>query len=293
MTWADWEAVDDFEFTDINYDKRTRLAGGRSARVTINRPKSLNAFTDHTVKELQTAFDDASNDPMVGVVILTGAGERAFCVGGDIKWEGVRTRAQFFMDDAPNRMLRFCRKPIIAVVKGYAIGGGNHMAYSCDFTIAAENAIFGQNGPRIGSPADGYIVRYLTSVVGAKKAREIWMLCRKYNAQEALSMGLVNTVLPVDEVDAEADRWCDEILSLNPTCIEILKATFDSEIDEMSGSLRRFVSLMAPDFPLGPDVLEAQSAFWEKRDPDFWKLRSGNGAGVPAAAATADTVGGG
>jgi dihydroxynaphthoic acid synthetase len=283
MTWGNWEATD-LGFEQIIYEKRTRDAGGRVARVTINRPKSLNAISDSTIAELQKAFDDASNDPMVGAVIFTGAGDRAFCAGGDIKWEGERTRAQFFMDDAPNRMLRFCRKPVIAVVKGYAIGGGNHLAYSCDFTIAAENAVFGQNGPRIGSPADGYIVRYLTSVVGAKKAREMWMLCRKYNAAQALEMGLVNIVLPIDEVDDEADRWADEILSLNPTCIEILKATFDSEIDEMSGSFRRFVSLMAPAFPLGPEVLEAQAAFWEKRQPDFWSLRggapaNGNGSG--------------
>lgn len=284
MTWGEWEDTE-FEFSDIRYEKRARLAGGKLARVMIDRQKSLNAFNDHTVTELQVAFDDASNDPMVGVVIFTGAGERAFCVGGDIKWEGVRTRAQFFMDDAPNRILRFCRKPVIAVVKGYAIGGGNHLAYSCDFTIAAENAIFGQNGPRIGSPADGYIVRYLTSVVGAKKAREIWMLCRKYDAKQALDMGLVNVVVPLADADAEADRWADEILSLNPTCIEILKATFDSEIDEMAGTMRRFVAMMAPNFPLGPDVVEAQSAFWEKRSPDFWSLRAkANEDAAPAGA---------
>jgi naphthoate synthase/2-ketocyclohexanecarboxyl-CoA hydrolase len=276
MTWHEWKDGGlDLDLEHVRYEKRDRVAGGRVARVMINRPKSMNAFTDETVGYLQQAFDDASNDPQVGVVIFTGAGDRAFCAGGDIKWEGVRTRAQFFMDDAPNKMLRYCRKPIIAVVKGYAIGGGHHLAYHCDFTLAGENAVFGQVGPRIASPADGYIVRYLVSVVGAKKAREIWMLCRQYNAQQALDMGLVNAVLPVGEVDAEADKWADEILSLNPTCIEILKASFDSEIDEMAGSIRRYVAMMAPDFPLGPDVREAQSAFWEKRKPDFWKLRDG------------------
>lgn len=273
MSWSNWENVN-LGLQDVLYEKRTRDAGGRVARVTINRPDSLNAISDKTIGELEIAFDDASNDPMVGAVVFTGAGDRAFCAGGDIKWEGERTRARFFMDDAPNKMLRFCRKPIIAVVKGYAIGGGNHLAYSCDFTIAADNAVFGQNGPRIGSPADGYIVRYLTSVVGAKKARELWMLCRKYDAQEALSMGLVNTVVPLAEIDTEVDRWVEDLLSLNPTCLEILKATFDSEIDEMAGSLRRFVAMMAPAFPLGEDVREAQSAFWEKRDPDFWSRRA-------------------
>ena len=275
MPWQPWEQVGELAFNDIIYEKRTREAGGRMARITINRPQVRNAFTDKTVKELQRAFDDASNDRMVGVVVLTGAGDEAFCAGGDIKWEGERSRAQFFMDDAPNRMLRFCRKPVIAAIKGWAIGGGHHMAYFCDFSIAAENAKFGQNGPIVGSPADGYIVRYLTSVVGAKKAREIWMLCRRYTAQEALQMGLVNTVVPLDKMDAEVEKWADEILSKSPECIEILKATFDSEVDEMAGTMRRFVSMMYPNFPLGPEVQEAQKAFWEKRPPDFWKLRGG------------------
>ena len=273
MPWQPWEQVEELAFNDIIYEKRTREAGGRMARITINRPQVRNAFTDKTVKELQRAFDDASNDRMVGVVVLTGAGDEAFCAGGDIKWEGERSRAQFFMDDAPNRMLRFCRKPVIAAIKGWAIGGGHHIAYFCDFSIAAENAKFGQNGPIVGSPADGYIVRYLTSVVGAKKAREIWMLCRRYTAQEALQMGLVNTVVPLDRMDAEVEKWADEILSKSPECIEILKATFDSEVDEMAGTMRRFVSMMYPNFPLGPEVQEAQTAFWEKRPPDFWKLR--------------------
>jgi len=271
--WQDWTDVPGFTFKDILYEKRIRNAGGQIARITINRPKSLNAFTDETVKELQAAFDDASNDRQVGMVVFTGAGDGSFCAGGDIKWEGVRTRAQFFMDDSPNRFLRMCRKPVMAVVKGYAIGGGNHLAYECDFTIAAENAIFGQNGPRVASPADGYIVRYLVSVVGAKKAREMWMLCRRYNAQQALAMGLVNAVVPLDKIDAEVEQWADELLGKSPDCIEILKATFESEIDEMAGSIRRYVVMMNPGFPLGPEVREAQGAFWEKREPDFWKLR--------------------
>ncbi|WP_157157374.1 enoyl-CoA hydratase-related protein [Diaminobutyricimonas sp. LJ205] len=273
MAWKEWERVEGFDFDHLIYEKKDRVEGGKVARVTFNRPERLNSFTDHTVDEMVEAFDDASNDPLVGVVILTGAGDRAFSAGGDIKWEGVRTRAQFFMDEPLNRIIRFCRKPVIAVVKGYAIGGGNHLAYTCDFTIAAENAVFGQNGPVVASPADSYFVRYASSVVGPKKAREMWMLCRKYDAAQALEMGLVNTVVPLNEVDAEADRWAEEILTKNPTCIEILKATFDSEVDEMSGSIRRFVQMMAPQFPLGPEVQEAQTAFWEKREPDFWKFR--------------------
>jgi dihydroxynaphthoic acid synthetase len=273
MKWQAWETVEGFNFKDLLYEKKTRNAGGRIARITINRPHVRNAFTDETVKEMVLAFDDASNDRMVGMVVLTGAGDDSFCAGGDIKWEGVRTRAQFFMDEPLNRMLRFCRKPVLAAIKGWAIGGGHHLAYCCDFSIAAENAKFGQNGPIVASPADSYIVRYLVSVVGAKKAREIWMMCRRYNAQQALQMGLVNAVVPIDKLDAEVDQWADELLSKSPDCIEILKATFDSEIDEMSGTMRRYVALMNPKFPLGPEVREAQSAFFEKRPPDFWKLR--------------------
>jgi dihydroxynaphthoic acid synthetase len=273
MKWQAWETVEGFNFKDLLYEKKTRNAGGRIARITINRPHVRNAFTDETVKEMVLAFDDASNDRMVGMVVLTGAGDDSFCAGGDIKWEGVRTRAQFFMDEPLNRMLRFCRKPVLAAIKGWAIGGGHHLAYCCDFSIAAENAKFGQNGPIVASPADSYIVRYLVSVVGAKKAREIWMMCRRYNAQQALQMGLVNAVVPLDQLDAEVDQWADELLGKSPDCIEILKATFDSEIDEMSGTMRRYVALMNPKFPLGPEVREAQSAFFEKRPPDFWKLR--------------------
>jgi len=276
MSWQAWKKVDGFDFKDILYDKRERDEGGFMARIMINRPHAMNSFTDETVKELQAAFDDASNDRMVGLVVFTGAGDRAFCAGGDIKWEGVRSRAQFFMDDAPNRFLRFCRKPVLAVVKGWAIGGGNHLAYQCDFTIAAENAMFGQNGPIVASPADGYIVRYATSVLGAKKAREMWMLCRRYNAQEALQMGLANVVVPLDKIDAEVDKWGEEILSKSPDVLEGIKASFEAEIDEMAGSIRRYVSLMNPTFPLGPEVKEAQTAFWEKRKPDFWKFRKPN-----------------
>lgn len=273
MGFGEWKSLEGFSFTDILFEKKDRNEGGRIARITINRPQSMNAFNDHTITEMMEAFDEASNDDLVGCVVLTGAGDRAFSAGGDIKWEGVRTRAKFFMDVPLNRMTRFCRKPVIAAVKGYAIGGGHHLAYCSDFTIAAENAIFGQNGPVVASPADGYIVRYLIRVVGAKKAREIWMLCRRYTAQQALEMGLVNTVVPLDQMDAEVDRWAEDILSKSPTCIEILKATFDREIDEMAGDIRTYVQMMAPKFPLGPEVQEAQTAFWEKRKPDFWKFR--------------------
>jgi naphthoate synthase/2-ketocyclohexanecarboxyl-CoA hydrolase len=274
MVWTAWEKVPGFEFADILYERKYRDRGGGVARITINRPEKLNAFTDRTIEEMATALDDASHDNSIGVVVLTGAGDRAFSSGGDVSWESAGgLRRQFYRSFPPNHYLRMCRKPIIAAVKGYAIGGGNHLAYCCDFTIAAENAIFGQNGPRVASPADGYPVAYLTRVVGAKRAREMWMLCRRYNAQQALEMGLVNVVVPLDKLEEEVDRWCDELLDLNPTCIEILKATFDSDIDYMAGSFGRLSSLMAPDFFDGPDPREAAEAFFAKRKPDFWQFR--------------------
>jgi len=276
MAWTDWKTVDEFTFTDVIYEKRYLDAGGGAARITFNRPQRHNAFTDHTIKEMATAFDDASHDNAIGVVVLTGAGDRAFCSGGDVQWEaGGGLRRQFYHAFPPNQYLRMCRKPIIAAVRGYAVGAGNHLAYFCDFTIAADNAIFGQNGPRVASPADGYIIAYLSRVIGAKKAREMWMLCRRYNAQQALEMGLVNVVVPLDKVDEEVDKWCEELLAFNPTCIEVLKASFDSDIDYMVGSFGRLSSQMAPDFFDGGDGKEAADAFFQKRKPDFWQFRKG------------------
>jgi len=275
MGWTAWEKVPDLEFTDIIYEKKFRTEGGGVARVTINRTQVLNAFTDHTTLEIGTALYDASHDPMVGVVVLTGAGDQAFSTGGDVNWEASGgTRMEFFGNPRLiNDYVRSCRKPLIAAVKGYAIGGGHHLAYCCDFTLAADNAVFGQNGPRIGSPADGWYVTYLTRVVGAKKAREIWMFARRYTAQEALQMGLVNKVVPLNKLDEEVDRWCEEILSLCPPCIEILKTAFDSDIDYLRVQSGQWTNLMHPDVIDSPEVKEAQQAFMEKRAPDFWKVR--------------------
>ena len=194
MTWTEWKQVEGFTFDDIIYEKKSIIeSGAYAARVTINRPARHNAVTDVTGNEMRYAFDDASRDPMVGIVVITGAGDRAFCSGGDVNWEaGENYGIGFSYGSSMQKMLRLTRVPVLAAVKGYAIGGGNHLAYMCDFTIAADNAIFGQVGPRVGSPADGYYVSYLTHVVGHKKAREMWMLCRRYNAQEGLEMGLAN-----------------------------------------------------------------------------------------------------
>jgi naphthoate synthase/2-ketocyclohexanecarboxyl-CoA hydrolase len=284
MAFGPWEPVAGFDFKDTLYDKRYHTEhGGGVARITINRPSRLNATTDVTMAEMRAAFDDASHDRMIGVVVLTGAGDRAFSSGGDVSWEAQENyRLVFNSGTAMQKMLRLCRKPVMAVVRGYAIGGGHHLAYFCDFTIAADNAIFGQNGPRIGSPADGYYVAYLTRVVGAKKAREMWMLCRRYNAQQALEMGLANVVVPLDKVDEEVDKWCEEILSISPTCIEILKATFDADTGTIEGAVGAqavWSNLMYPDFFDGPEVKEAQQAFFEKRPPNFWQFRKPKSVG--------------
>ena len=271
--WTQWEKVPELDFTDIIYEKKHHKdIGGGVARITINRPAKLNSFTAHTQDEIFKAFYDASHDKAIGVVILTGAGDKAFSTGGDVEWEKWGLREQFYWRYEPDRLIYMCRKPVMAVVKGWCIGGGNHLAYMCDFTIAADNAKFGQNGPRVSSPAEGYIIPYLTRVVGAKKAREMWMLCRRYSAQEALQMGLVNTVVPLDKLDEEVDKWCEEILSLSPGCIEILKAAFDAEIYTMM-PLGVTSNQLYPDWFDSDEGKEGTQAFLEKRQPRFWQIR--------------------
>lgn len=273
--WSAWEPSTRFVFEHVIYEKRRNEEyGAYVARITINRPDRLNALTDAGFKEIYRALDDASHDDDVGVVVLTSVGDRAFCAGGDVQAEAQGLARKYYYDEyPPNQFLRSCRKPIIAAVKGYAIGGGNHIAYFCDFTIAAENAIFGQNGPRVGSPADGYLVSYLTRVIGAKRAREMWMLCRKYNARQALEWGLVNAVVPLDQLDAEVEKWCLEILEKSPTCIQSLKASFDADIDYLVASAGKITALMNPHFFESEEQKEGPRAFFEKRKPNFWKAR--------------------
>lgn len=274
MGWTDWEKVrgEGLDFTDIVYEKKfhTELGGG-VARVLVNRPETYNAFTAHTLDEMFRAFYDASHDPLIGVAVLSGTGDH-FGTGGDVVWEQWGLREQFYWRPMPNRLIRMCRKPVIAMVKGYCIGGSHHLAYCCDFTIAADNAIFGQNGPRISSPADGYIMPYLVRVVGAKKAREIWMLCRRYTASEALAMGLANKVVPLERLEEEVDKWCEELLSVSPRCLEILKAAFDWELDTMP-QIGAQMNWLYPDFFDIPEGREGGTAFLEKRRPRFWQLR--------------------
>jgi len=248
------------------------------AQLTINRPEVLNAFTRRTMDELAHAYGTLATDSGVGVVVLTGAGERSFCAGGD-----VRAEAEGWLEDRGGEedckrlyaAMRASLKPTIARVNGYAIGGGHHLAYMCDFTIAADHAIFGQNGPRVASPAQGWLVSYLVRVVGAKRAREIWMLCRRYSAAQALEWGLANAVVPMADLDAEVRRWCDEMLALSPTSLKVLKRTFDQEFEQLRAfqDAEDYLEDVNPGFFASGEQDEGAAAFLEKRQPDFSRWR--------------------
>ncbi len=269
--WTDWERVPGFESETTIYEKRYRERGGGVARFLFNRPQRMNAFTEVELRELNRSIRDANRDPNIGVLVISSVGDH-FGTGGDVEWEargGVRGQIPDF-----NGALRNSLKPTIAVVKGYCIGGHNHMAYHCDFTIASEDAIFGQNGPRVGSPAHGRAIAQLAHIVGLKRAKEIWMLCRQYTAQQALAMGLINEVVPRDKLDEAVDRWCDELLDLAPTCLAIVKQSFEAVGGYLSQESGRVLSLIAPDFHDRPEVREAQRAFFEKRRPNFWPQKT-------------------
>ncbi|MBW2244222.1 MAG: enoyl-CoA hydratase/isomerase family protein [Deltaproteobacteria bacterium] len=274
MGWSDWQQVegDGFVFEEILYEKKfhSDLEGGM-ARITIDKPKKYNVMTVATVEEMFRAFYDANHDTSIGAIVVAGSG-RNFGAGGDVDWEKWGLRGAFYNRYPHNRLIRLSRKPVIAAVQGYCLGGHNHMAYCCDFTIASEDAKFGQAGPKVSSPADGFFVPYLTKVVGAKKAREMWMLCRRYTAQQALEMGLVNEVVPLDQLEAEVDRWVEELLAVSPGCLEILKATFDQEMDGYS-EMGVISSQYYPDWFDMPEGKEGGAAFSEKRPPRFWGLR--------------------
>src|SRR3954469_1895781 len=224
-------------YQDILYDKRDGVA-----TITINRPKVLNAFRAETVEEMLEAMRDADNDCDIGVIVLAGAGDRAFCSGGDNsarssgsqKDEGYGGRGLVGLPiEELHGMIRDSRKPVIAKVQGYAIGGGNVLATVCDLTIASEKAVFGQVGPRVGSVDPGWGTAFLARHVGEKRAREIWFLCRRYTAAEAFQMGLVNKVVPADQLDAEVEVWCREILALSPTAIAIAKRSFNADSENI------------------------------------------------------------
>ncbi len=261
-------------FTDILYEKADGMA-----TITINRPKVLNAFRAETVDELVEAFRDAWGDRSVGVVILTGVGERAFSTGGDQSvrdesgYGGVRARSDIGLDvEDLHAAIRDIPKPVIAAVNGYAIGGGNVLHVICDLTIAADSARFGQVGPKVGSVDPGFGTAYLTRLVGEKKAREIWYLCRQYSAEEALRMGLVNAVVPAARLMEEARAWAREILAMSPTAIKIAKASFSAETDHIKGLGMLGMSALALYYGT-EEAMEGRNAFLERRKPDFARFR--------------------
>jgi 2-ketocyclohexanecarboxyl-CoA hydrolase len=253
------------DYTDILYG----VADG-VATITINRPAKLNAFTGKTVEEIRDALKHAAADHNVGVIVITGAGERAFSAGGDVEWELDGGLEGY--DWHLGAELVDCPKPIIARVSGYSIGGGNHLMYFCDFTIAADHSIFGQNGPRVASPAGGYVVAHLAGIVGHKRAREMWMLCRRYTAKQALDWGLINAVVPQVELDAEVKRWCDELLALSPTVLRTVKRSFRHHMASfMHVQVSDVLKEVSPNYFETGEQTEGAKAFIEKRKPDFSK----------------------
>jgi naphthoate synthase len=255
-------------FQDIKYEQFEGIA-----KITINRPEVRNAFRPETIFELQTAFADVRDDPSIGVVLLTGEGPDAFCSGGDQRIRGDGG----YVDPSGvprlnvldlQRQIRLLPKPVIAVVAGYAIGGGHVLHVVCDLTIAADNARFGQTGPKVGSFDAGYGSSLLARLVGDKKAKEIWFLCRQYSAQEALDMGLVNAVVPLDQLEATAVQWAREILEKSPTAIRFIKAAFNAATEGLAG-LQQFAGDATLLYYLTDEAKEGKNAFLEKRPPDF------------------------
>ena len=269
----EWQVVKDY--SDILYHKTDGIA-----KITINRPHKRNAFRPKTVFELYDAFVDAREDPNIGVVLFTGAGPHkdgkyAFCAGGD---QSVRGKAGY-VDEAGvprlnvldlQRLIRSIPKVVIALVAGYAIGGGHVLHVICDLTIAADNAIFGQTGPRVGSFDGGFGASYLARIVGQKKAREIWFLCRQYTAEQAWDMGLVNCVVPVEELETEGIKWALEILAKSPIAIRCLKAAFNADCDGQAG-LQELAGNATLLYYMTEEGAEGKNAFLEKRRPNFRK----------------------
>lgn len=261
------------EFTDIVYEK----CSDGIAKITINRPQVHNAFRPQTVMEMSRVLNDARNDADVGVIILTGMGENAFCSGGDQK---VRGTGGYVGDDGTPRLnvldlqreIRTCPKPVVAMVAGWCVGGGHVLHMMCDLTIAAENAMFGQTGPRVGSFDGGWGASYMARIVGQKKAREIWFLCRFYNAKEALDMGLVNTVVPLEKLEAETVQWCREMLANSPLALRCLKAALNADCDGQAG-LQELAGNATLLYYMTEEGREGKNAFLEKRRPDFSKFQ--------------------
>ncbi|HHL73453.1 MAG TPA: 1,4-dihydroxy-2-naphthoyl-CoA synthase [Bacteroidetes bacterium] len=269
MSSINW--IEAKNYTDIKYHKAEGIA-----KITINRPQVRNAFRPLTVEEMKDALEDARNDLDIGVIILTGEGKEAFCAGGDQK---IRGDSGYKDDKGVHRLnvlefqraIRTCPKPVIAMVAGYAVGGGHVLHVMCDLTIAADNAIFQQTGPKVGSFDGGYGSSYLARIIGQKKAREIWFLCRQYNAQQALEMGLVNTVVPYERLEEETVQWCREILANSPIAIRFLKSAMNADCDGQAG-LQELAGNATMLFYMTEEGQEGRNAFNEKRKPDFGKF---------------------
>jgi naphthoate synthase len=264
-----WETVREYE--DITFRRAEGIA-----RIAINRPEVRNAFRPQTVMELIAAFGRARDDSAIGVVILTGEGGEAFCSGGD---QRVRGEAGYVGGDGVPRLnvldlqkaIRSLPKPVVAMVAGYAIGGGHVLHVVCDLTIAAENAVFGQTGPRVGSFDGGFGAAQLARLVGQKKAREVWYLCRQYDARKALAMGLVNEVVPLAELEETTIGWCREILGHSPMALRCLKSAFNAELDGMAG-IQELAGNATLLFYMTEEGQEGRNAFLEKRKPDFQRF---------------------
>jgi len=262
------------DLTDVRYEVDRGLA-----TITIDRPERMNAFRAHTVDELIACLKRAWASTDVGVVCLTGAGDRAFCTGGDQKQRAETgdygpSASGLFEVETLHRTIREIPKPVIAAVNGFAIGGGHVLHVLCDLTIAADTATFGQNGPRVGSFDAGFGTSYLARVVGEKRAREIWMLCRRYDAETAERWGLVNRIVPAAELHAEVRRWADEILALSPTALRFVKQSFTMETEHLAGVGQLAFSGLW-EFVEGEEAREGVAAFNEKRAPDFGRYRAG------------------
>jgi len=271
---VDWQAsgpADGQKYTDIVYETAEGIA-----KITINRPEVHNAFRPTTLFELSSAFNAARDDPRVGVIILTGAGDKAFCSGGD---QRIRGDDGYLDTHGVGRLnvldlqvqIRRTPKPVIAMVAGYAIGGGHVLHVCCDLTIAADNAVFGQTGPKVGSFDGGYGSWLLASTVGLKKAREIWYLCRQYSAQQALEMGLVNTVVPLDRLEEETIAWSRELLAKSPLALRMLKGALNTVTDGAAG-MQQFAGDATLLYYMSEEAQEGRDAYVAKRAPDFGKF---------------------
>ncbi len=276
-TWISTTDTASEPYTDVRYEKSTGADSG-IAKITIARPEVRNAFRPRTIVEISRALEDAREDPEIGVIVLTGEGTEAFCSGGD---QRVRGDSGYLHDDAAGRagvgrfhvtdlhvQIRRLPKPVVAMVAGYAIGGGHVLHLVCDLTIAADNARFGQVGPKVGSFDGGFGAGLLANLVGPKKAKEIWFLCRQYSAEEAREMGMVNTVVPLARLEEETVGWCREMLALSPFSLRLLKASFNAAEDGLSG-----IQQLAHDANLlfygSEEAQEGRDAYREKRKPDF------------------------